>query len=150
MPEYEKDNMNFVGWYEDSSLETFVGNPKDEISPENYTSLYAKYEPRTHVIEFKTEDGENIGSQIVNEGDKVNAPKLGNIKIDVWYTDKELTNKYDFNTKVYNDMILYGKVSTSTVKIPNTFSNNSLYLCIVGISFISMTIVFIYDRKKHV
>ena len=46
----------------------------------------------------------------VLEGEKVKDLKVSGGNFDGWFTDKNYTNKYNFNNQVTKDMILYGKL----------------------------------------
>ncbi len=75
-------------------------------------------EPEPEVKEFTVkfnlnyDEAETLESVKVKEGEKVSAPKnpaRDNFIFNGWYTDAELTEKYDFNSKVTADIELFAK-----------------------------------------
>ena len=72
-------------------------------------------------------DGRKIKEESVIEGDKVSRPS---IEVEGWYTDKNFTNKYNFNREVNKDLILYAKteelkhIVTFVDKDPDTEAEN--------------------------
>ena len=55
-------------------------------------------------------DGRKVKEESVIEGDKISRPNIG-VEADGWYTDKNFTNKYNFNREVNKDLILYAKTN---------------------------------------
>ena len=47
----------------------------------------------------------------VAEGEKITEEKINNEAFSGWYTDKNYTNKYNFDNEVTKDLILYGKTN---------------------------------------
>ena len=64
-------------------------------------------------------NGEEIRNITVQEGSKITKPSLD--KEVTWYTDRNLTNKYDFSNGVTKDLILYG--ATDEIKYNVTFKD---------------------------
>ena len=64
-------------------------------------------------------NGEEIRNITVQEGSKITKPSLD--KEVTWYTDRNLTNKYDFSNGVTKDLILYGV--TDEIKYNVTFKD---------------------------
>ena len=65
-----------------------------------------------HTVEFNTTGGSEVDSvEVIDDEtvDKPNDPIFENRVFLDWYTDKELTKKYDFKTPVKNSMTLYAK-----------------------------------------
>ena len=60
--------------------------------------------------------GKEYRKEKVLEGEKIEEPKIVQENFKGWYTDKNYTNKYNFENSVTKDIILYGKVEESTKK----------------------------------
>ena len=68
--------------------------------------------------------GDQIDPYKVNKGQTIEEPELivyVNEFIDGWYTDPELTNKFDFSTPINGNLTLYANIANVT-----TYSNMSL------------------------
>jgi len=66
----------------------------------------------TYTVTFNTNGGSNISSAKVQSNGTVTkpaAPVKENYIFDGWYTDKNLTEKYDFSAKVVKSFTLYAK-----------------------------------------
>ena len=61
-------------------------------------------------------DGKEYRKEKVLEGEKIEEPKIVQENFKGWYTDKNYTNKYNFENSVTKDIILYGKIEESTKK----------------------------------
>ena len=85
-----------------------------EQGSENWTSASSSggSSLSTYTVKFETNGGSIIKSQILNKNDVVTEPseptKDGYI-FDGWYTDENLTKKYDFSTTVTSGFTLYAK-----------------------------------------
>ena len=94
----------------------FKGNFKG-----TYSNQYCK-------VSFETNGGSSVASQSVIKGrladSKVSTSKEG-YDFDGWYSDKDLTKKYDFNAPVESDMTLYAKWTEVPVQI--TIAKAKLY-----------------------
>lgn len=93
-----------------------------EYGIKEYTlTIVAKaQEKEKHTINFNTNGGNNISSQIVEEGNKATKPSNPNrtgYKFINWYTDSSLSNIFNFNTVIAENITLYAKweVVTSPV-----------------------------------
>ena len=101
------EGANFVGWYLDQDYKTkFDFNNKIKG---NHT-LYAKWDAVMCKVSFETNGGNNVESQNIIYGKKAIKPdnpiRDGYMFLG-WYTDKELTKSYNFNSVVKNGMTLY-------------------------------------------
>ncbi len=68
--------------------------------------------PASYTVRFDSNGGSGIASQTVAENGKVTSPAnptKDGYTFDGWYTDKELTEKYDFAAAVTKDFTLYAK-----------------------------------------
>jgi len=74
-------------------------------------------------------DGQIYKTQSVIEGEKLDKISVVGTSSFDWYTDKNFTNKYNFNNELDKNIILYGKLSKKTAnnngvtQNPNTNSN---------------------------
>ena len=68
-------------------------------------------------------DGKEYRKEKVLEGEKIEEPKIVQENFKGWYTDKNYTNKYNFENSVTKDIILYGKVEESTKKYTVQYIN---------------------------
>ena len=79
--------------------------------------------PASYTVRFDSNGGSGIASQTVAEGGKVTSPAnptKDGYTFDGWYTDKELTEKYDFAATVTKDFTLYAKWVKEEWKKPFT------------------------------
>ncbi|MBO0454686.1 InlB B-repeat-containing protein [Candidatus Enterococcus murrayae] len=99
----------FTGWYKDpNGLEEF--DFTKEISED--TIIYALWKQETYQVDYQTNGGDEIESEIVNSGElitKPEEPSRAGYTFEGWYKDKELTEAYDFNTPVTENLVLYAK-----------------------------------------
>lgn len=68
-------------------------------------------------VKFETNGGSAVSSQSINKNDTVTppqAPEKDGYIFSGWYTDKELTNEYDFSAKVTSGFTLYAKWTAKT------------------------------------
>lgn len=123
---YKQVEAEFKGWtfkYTDTrELVSGYDNPdtNGKIKKGTYGNLtiYARFDDE-RILELyadgKYQDdmgiviGETFSTYDINEN--FNPAKVGmaGYKVKKWYTDKELTNEYDYNTLVKDDMVLYGE-----------------------------------------
>ncbi len=63
-----------------------------------------------YTVTFETNGGSNVAKLHVKKGDsfaRPDAPTKEGFVFEGWYTDKNLTDKYDFTAKVTSDLVLY-------------------------------------------
>lgn len=102
----------------------------------------------TYTVTFDTNGGSDIEAVTVAEGGKVaqpTAPTKEGFQFDGWYTDKELTKVYDFETPVTSSFTLYAKWTekhTHTVKLVEgqaptctQAGTKAYYVCDCGAAF---------------
>ncbi len=117
LPIPTRDGYIFVGWFD--SLE--AGNQiTTETVFEADTEIFAHWQVRTtggnhvisYIVKFETDGGSKISSKTVKKNNRVNMPvdpiKEG-YRFVGWFTDKELTEAYDFSSKVKKSFTLYAK-----------------------------------------
>ena len=122
LPTPIKEGNIFAGWYSDSDL-------TEEFNltnmPGRNITLYAKWNKNTYTVTFNTNGGSSIPSATVAHNNTLTRPtdpiKEG-YTLEGWYTDSELTTKYNFSNRVTNDMTLYAKWEVAKYRI--TFNTN--------------------------
>lgn len=105
-----REGYDFKGWYADSKCtEKFDFNTRIEKS----TYVWAKFEKKTYTVTFDTNMTVSTKDTVkVAYGDAAEAPEdPTTIGYDFvgWYTDKDGTTAYDFNTPVTGNITLYAK-----------------------------------------
>ncbi|WP_180946937.1 InlB B-repeat-containing protein, partial [Peptostreptococcus faecalis] len=117
-----KPNYKFDGWYTDKELT----KPFDFNTPINSdTTLYAKWEKEKVSLTLEPNGGK-FGDNTtepkvvpVEKGEKAieERPTKQDHIFKGWYTDKELTKPFDFNTPINNDTTLYAKWEKEKVSL---------------------------------
>jgi len=118
-----KSGYTFTGWTS-SNGGTFedAGNLKTKFTmPANDTTIIANFEaktssghggPSSFTVKFETNGGSRISSRNIKKGISMLPPaeptKDGYV-FDGWYKDKELTEAYDFDSKITSSMTIYAK-----------------------------------------
>ena len=109
----EKEGYNFVGWFVDEELDTEFNF---DTPIESNTTLYAKWEevvvePRTFEVRFVKGNGSEDEFIEVIEGQRVSALEIVREGYDFagWYLDQDLTEKFDFDTRIISNTTLYAK-----------------------------------------
>ncbi len=103
----------FDGWYTDSDCPDEAKYVFASKVIEDFT-LYAKWvKPGKYTVTFDMNGhGDPIVSQSINEGGTVikpTDPAAAGFTFKGWYLDPECSVPYDFNSKLYSDVILYAK-----------------------------------------
>lgn len=100
----EKENYEFAGWYENSSLSgekiTVPYTVKQDIT------LYAKWLP-TYLVTLETDGGSEIASFRARTIESVQEPEKTGFTFIEWYLDSGLNNKADFPLTISKDTTLY-------------------------------------------
>lgn len=104
IPFTEKENYEFAGWYENSSLSgekiTVPYTVKQDIT------LYAKWLP-TYLVTLETDGGSEIASFRARTIESVQKPEKSGFTFIEWYLDSGLNNKADFPLTISKDTTLY-------------------------------------------
>lgn len=104
IPFTEKENYEFAGWYENSSLSgekiTVPYTVKQDIT------LYAKWLP-TYLVTLETDGGSEIASFRARTIESVQEPEKSGFTFIEWYLDSSLNNKADFPLTISKDTTLY-------------------------------------------
>lgn len=111
-----KEGVVFGGWYTSTDYTKAWDFSKNVIT-ENIT-LYARWASKTFTVTFNTNGGASIESQEVAEGGllaNLPIPVKDGSAFDGWYTDKELTVKFDAGTPITANTTLYAKWTDITL-----------------------------------
>ena len=84
-------------------------------------TLYAIWVPSKYTITFESNGGTNISSVIVDYNTKVSKPTdpvRDGYTFGGWYTNSSLTNAFDFNTLITENLTLYAKWINNVTKTP--------------------------------
>ena len=104
IPFTEKENYEFAGWHENSSLSgekiTVPYTVKQDIT------LYAKWLP-TYLVTLETDGGSEIASFRARTIESVQEPEKSGFTFIEWYLDSGLNNKADFPLIISKDTTLY-------------------------------------------
>lgn len=113
----------FLGWTADKN----GGQSFDFSTPiTSDITLYAQWRiyhiptrptTKTYTVTFESNGGSEVASQTVEKGGQVEEPEApikDNYIFEGWYTDSELTSRYDFSSAVRNNIILYAKYMESS------------------------------------
>ena len=107
-PVPERDGCIFVGWYRD----------KCQMQEYNFSSpicqnlcLYAGWKRKTYYVRFLAGGLADPTTQEVVHGSLAVEPDVffSGYVLEGWYTEETLQNRYDFNTKVTRNLLLYAK-----------------------------------------
>ena len=120
---FTPDNTNYAPITIDVAVSTYTtggGSGSSGGGGGSYTASYT--------IKFETNGGSSVKNQTVVKNNKVSSPvnptREGYV-FDGWYTDKGLTKKYDFDTKVTGSLTLYAKWVEETWENPFTDVNEN-------------------------
>ena len=116
-----KEGYFFDGWYSDPELTQVYDFTKLATAD---VTLYAKWTPKnriaqTYTVTYESNGGSATDSQVVIENDLVTRgvePVKSGFAFKGWYSDKELTKSYDFNTPVTADITLYAKWEKNSIE----------------------------------
>ena len=136
-PVFEHDNTILIGWrfyknlYSGSTKipENITFNENNCISSVNVSpesnAFYAVWRKKC-TVNFVTNCEIQLDPVTVPEGDRISMPQMeerrGILKFRGWYVDEELTQRYMFDSPVYEDMTLYAK--WAEVIIVTTYKND--------------------------
>ena len=110
----------FAGWFTDKDCTTaydFSSKVTGDIT------LYAKWNINSYTVSFDSNSGSSVAAQSVNyntAASKPADPSMTGYTFAGWFTDKNYTNVYDFNSKVTGNITLYAKWD----KIPDQSSSD--------------------------
>lgn len=107
-----RNQYTFTGWYDDAAL-THLYEFGTAVT--SNLTLYAGWKTATggrpiYTVTFETGISEGIPSQQVISGTALVSPSVPyreSYELEGWYTDPELTKRYEFGTPVYSSFTLY-------------------------------------------
>ena len=109
-----RDGFTFAGWFRDEKLSIPWDFEADLVDAD--ITLYARWteKPVGYTVKFNTNGGNEIAPQTKVPRDslvtKPNDPTKAGYTFEGWYSNRDLTKKWDFaNNKVTGDMTLYAK-----------------------------------------
>ena len=116
-----KENHTFAGWYNGDEKFDFDA---DTTNAPNVLELVAKWEKSKYTVKFVSEHGDAPTSQNVKYNGTATYP--GELRAEGytfigWYTDKNYTTEFDFNTQITHDTKVYAKWEKNA---PNTYALN--------------------------
>ncbi len=128
LPTPTRSGYNFKGWFDEKTGGNKITT--DTVFDKD-TTVYAQWNRKSssggggisiYTVKFEANGGTAVASKTVTRNSKVaepTAPIKDGFTFEGWYTDKELTSVYDFDTKVTKGFTLYAKWS----KVPNQDDN---------------------------
>lgn len=132
----KKEGYNFAGWCEDSECTTLIKFPYEILSDVTFFARYQKIEDgpgeivppgeidppavKKFTVTFM-DQGQQFDCVEVELGKNCDAPLNAPVKDGYvfagWFTDLNGVNKFDFETPVYENKILYSFYTKSVVKV---------------------------------
>lgn len=104
-----RPGYTYIDWYSDQEF-NHVFDFNTLITQD--TTLYAKWEKIMYTVSFNTNEGSIIANEEVGMYERairpVNPNRPGYIFAD-WYTDRSLSNIFDFNSLIINNITLFAK-----------------------------------------
>jgi len=119
---------NFVDWYDNEELTEPSYDFNLPVTGD--ITLYAKWNLNIYIVTFDSRGGNEITSQTVGAGGRINKPadpyKSG-YNFDDWYEEEAYINKWDFDVNtVTGDITLYAKWTAVYTIIFNTNGGNEI------------------------
>ena len=119
-----KEDFVFVGWYLDSEYTTPTNKITSDMNED--ITLYARWEKQVYTISFDSNGGTYVDEILATYQEKIETPtsptKQG-YKFIGWYSDKNLTRPYTFNTMPNKNIVLYAKWTENNKNVI-TFDTN--------------------------
>ena len=108
-------DYTFAGWYSDSGLTTPYNF---STMPASNLVLYAKWTAPSYTVTFDTDGGSAVASQTVEKYKKATAPEnptKSGFVFEGWYTSKDYSTLFDWNTQITANTTVYAKWSAKTL-----------------------------------
>lgn len=107
-----KEGYTFAGWYTNETKDVMFNFETTTITSE--TSIYAKWTIKTYEVRFMVDNGELTEEDKVqnvehNQKAMEKTPTKEGYDFGGWYTEEDLTNKFDFETLITEAKTLYPK-----------------------------------------
>ena len=116
------DGSQFAGWYTDAACTEAYDF---DLPVKSNLTLYAKWEANKYTVTFVSNGGTAVKAQTVPSGARASRPadpaRPGHA-FRGWYSDKSLTEAYDFGSAVRSDLTLYAKWEANEYTV--TFVSN--------------------------
>ena len=112
----------FAGWFTDKDCTTaydFSSKVTGDIT------LYAKWNINSYTVSFDSNGGSSVAAQSATyntTASKPADPSMTGCTFAGWFTDKDCTTAYDFNSKVTGDITLYAKWNINSCTV--SFDSN--------------------------
>ncbi len=118
-----KEGAVFESWYKDEARTQKWNFASDTIATD--TTLYAKWVPKTYVVQFSSMGGSNVSSiPNVQHGAKIQKPinpSYAGFDFVNWFKATDFTTPWNFDTDVVTeDLMLYAKWDLTVVPVPPT------------------------------
>ncbi|MCR5786171.1 MAG: InlB B-repeat-containing protein [Acholeplasmatales bacterium] len=102
----ELEGYTFVNWYSDSAF-TSLFNFNTQIN--SNTTIYGKFEKMpTYNVEYYNESELLYTEEVIKNNTITYVPNVSGKTLEGWYTDSNLTTKYESSSLVTGDLKLYG------------------------------------------
>lgn len=145
--ELVREGYKFGGWYKEKELKNLYDF---NLGVNSDFTLYAKWVKEEKVtVKFVTNGAKPIEDQVINKGTKALKPKdpiKAGYRFEGWFKEKALTNKFDFNTLVNEDIVLYAKWAKI---LPRTGVNSNTIIYLSGLLLLFIGIR-IYNKRTIV
>lgn len=117
LPAPTRSGYSFNGWFD---AETGGNKITTDTVFDSDTTVYAQWRRKSsggggtpsYAVKFEENGGTEVANKTVTRNSKLTAPTAptkDGFTFEGWYTDKELTTAYDFDTKVTKSFTLYAK-----------------------------------------
>lgn len=108
IPTPVRNGYTFAGWFTDKNCYYSFDYRYTRIT--SNLTLYAKWTTSSHTVQFSTGSGTRVSPIKVDDGALIpqfqDPTKMG-YKFTGWYTDEYCRYLFNWNTRIYSDMILY-------------------------------------------
>ncbi|HEY4622281.1 MAG TPA: InlB B-repeat-containing protein, partial [Solibacillus sp.] len=108
----KRTEYTFVGWNSNRDGSGTDYNVGEEKLINQDLTLYAQWEKSKYIVSYETDGGTTLSDITVAHNQTITKPtgvtKQGH-SLEGWYTDTNLTMKYDFTTPVTSNLTLYAK-----------------------------------------
>ena len=149
LPIPSKDGYTFVEWFYLESDQEVSFTQETQITKD--TTLYARWEIITYVIDFETNSTIDIDQQIIEHGDivtKPNDPDQPGYQFIEWYKDEDLSQIFDFTSKPNQNLTLYAKWDLVSYQINYHLDGGDNHTLNVFIYDIETDFIKLYEPTK--
>lgn len=103
-----REGHTFEGWYSDAECTSALDLTSATFGEDS--SVYAKWTINTFTVTFNSNGGSDVLPQTIDWGDVAEepiAPTKESYLFDAWYSDSDLSEEFDFETPITENIILY-------------------------------------------